>query len=60
MRAPSFCWSGDQGFKSLADYVHGKGLLSGIHIMRGIPREEVDKNLPIEGLPFTPPISPTR
>ena len=37
------------GFKPLADYVHGKGLKFGIHIMRGIPREAVDKNLPIEG-----------
>ncbi|SEG35089.1 Alpha galactosidase A [Eubacterium ruminantium] len=26
------------GFKPLADYVHGKGLKFGIHIMRGIPR----------------------
>jgi alpha-galactosidase len=37
------------GFKPLADYVHSKGLKFGIHIMRGIPREAVDKNLPIEG-----------
>jgi hypothetical protein len=37
------------GFKGLADYVHGKGLKFGIHIMRGIPREAVDRNLPIEG-----------
>ncbi len=27
-----------QGFKPLADYVHGLGLKFGIHIMRGIPR----------------------
>ena len=37
------------GFKALADYVHSKGLKFGFHIMRGIPREAVDKNLPIEG-----------
>ena len=37
------------GFKSLADYVHSKGLKFGIHIMRGIPREAVEKNLPIKG-----------
>ncbi|AXC15925.1 Alpha-galactosidase precursor [Acidisarcina polymorpha] len=37
------------GFKPLADYIHTKGLKFGIHIMRGIPREAVDKNLPIEG-----------
>jgi alpha-galactosidase len=44
--------SGDAGFKALADYVHGKGLKFGIHIMRGIPREAVDKNLPIEGTKY--------
>ncbi len=40
------------GFKPLADYVHSKGLKFGIHIMRGIPREAVDKNLPIAGTKF--------
>ncbi len=40
------------GFKPLADYVHSKGLKFGIHIMRGIPREAVDKNLPIKGTSF--------
>ena len=40
------------GFKGLADYAHSKGLKFGIHIMRGIPREAVDKNLPIEGTSF--------
>lgn len=37
------------GFKALADYVHGKGLKFGIHIMRGIPRQAVAENLPIKG-----------
>jgi alpha-galactosidase len=37
------------GFKPLADYVHARGLKFGIHIMRGIPREAVEKNLPILG-----------
>jgi len=37
------------GFKTLANYVHSKGLKFGFHIMRGIPREAVDKNLPIKG-----------
>ena len=37
------------GFKPLADYAHSRGLRFGVHIMRGIPREAVDKNLPIEG-----------
>ncbi len=36
-----------KGFKPLADYVHSKGLKFGIHIMRGIPRQAVDKNLPV-------------
>jgi len=35
------------GFKPLADYAHSRGLKFGIHIIRGIPREAVDKNLPI-------------
>src|SRR5690349_12605558 len=33
------------GFKALADYVHGKGLKFGIHVMRGIPRQAVAENL---------------
>ena len=40
------------GFKPLADYVHTKGLKFGIHIMRGIPRQAVEKNLPIKGATF--------
>lgn len=41
--------SNEQGFKPLADYLHSKGLKFGIHIMRGIPRAAVEKNLPILG-----------
>jgi alpha-galactosidase len=37
------------GFKPLADYVHALGLEFGIHVMRGIPRQAVATNLPIEG-----------
>jgi alpha-galactosidase len=40
------------GFKPLADYVHSKGLKFGIHIMRGIPRQAVEQNLPIKGTPY--------
>ena len=36
------------GFKPLAEYIHSKGLKFGIHIMRGIPRQAVDDNLPIK------------
>lgn len=38
-----------KGFKELADYVHGKGLKFGIHIMRGIPTDAVERKLPIKG-----------
>jgi len=41
-----------QGFKPLADYTHSLGLKFGIHIIRGIPREAVVKNLPVAGSSF--------
>ena len=37
------------GFKPLADYVHSLGLKFGIHILRGIPKQAVERNLPIAG-----------
>ena len=37
----------DRGFTALADYVHSLGLKFGIHIIRGIPRQAVERNLPI-------------
>ncbi len=40
------------GFKPLADYIHSKGLKFGIHIMRGIPKQAVVKNVPIKGTPY--------
>jgi alpha-galactosidase len=43
---------GADGFKNLAAYVHGKGLKFGIHIMRGIPRQAAEKNLPILGTSY--------
>jgi alpha-galactosidase len=42
-----------KGFKPLADYIHGKGLKFGIHIMRGVPVEAVKRNLPISGSIYT-------
>ena len=39
----------NDGFKPLADYVHSLGLKFGIHILRGIPKAAVEKNLPIAG-----------
>ncbi len=41
--------SGGRGLKPVADYVHSLGLKIGIHIIRGIPREAVEKNLAIAG-----------
>ncbi len=44
--------SNGAGFKPLADWVHSQGLKFGLHIIRGIPREAVEKNLPIAGSSF--------
>ena len=41
------------GFKPLADKLHAMGLKFGIHMMRGIPRQAVERNLPIAELKFT-------
>jgi hypothetical protein len=41
-----------EGFKLLADWVHAQGLKFGIHIIRGIPKQVVDQNLPVEGSSF--------
>jgi hypothetical protein len=41
-----------RGFKSLADKVHAMGLKFGIHVQRGIPRQDVKANTPIEGSNF--------
>jgi hypothetical protein len=43
------------GFKPLADYVHSLGLKFGVHIIRGIPREAVTKNMPVAGSSFHAP-----
>ena len=40
------------GFRPLADYLHQLGLKFGLHILRGIPKEAVERNLPIQGSPF--------
>lgn len=44
--------AGGIGFKALADWTHKKGLKFGIHLMRGVPRQAVDKELPILGSSF--------
>ncbi len=41
-----------RSFKPIADYLHAKGLRFGLHLMRGIPRQAVDRdNSPILGRP---------
>ena len=47
LRFPSS--ANNTGFKPLAAYAHSLGLKFGIHILRGIPKQAVEKNLPIEG-----------
>lgn len=42
----------EAGFAPLAAYVHAKGLKFGIHILQGIPREAVRRNLSIDGSSF--------
>ena len=39
-------------FRPLADYLHSLGLKFGLHIIRGIPREAVEKNLPVANSQF--------
>ena len=41
------------GFKPLADYIHSKGLKFGIHMMRGIPRQAWQQDLPVKGTAYT-------
>lgn len=38
-----------KGFEPLADYVHSKGLRFGIHIMRGMPRQAVERGTALLG-----------
>jgi alpha-galactosidase len=52
-RFPSALQDGrNAGFEELAKSVHATGLKFGVHIIRGIPRESVLRNLPIEGSAF--------
>jgi alpha-galactosidase len=44
--------AGGKNFQPLAAWVHAQELKFGLHIIRGIPREAVDKNLPIAGSTF--------
>ncbi|HEY5215013.1 MAG TPA: glycoside hydrolase family 27 protein, partial [Acidobacteriaceae bacterium] len=42
----------DTSFKVLGAWVHAQGLKFGIHIVRGIPRASVERNLPIQDSSF--------
>lgn len=44
--------AGGKGFRPLADRVHALGLRFGIHLMRGIPRLAVERNLPVLGTKY--------
>ena len=41
--------AGGKGFRPIADKIHDMGLLFGIHIMRGVPRLAVHRQLPVLG-----------
>jgi hypothetical protein len=41
--------AGGAGFAPLAARIHSMGLKFGVHLMRGIPRQAVDQNLPVLG-----------
>jgi hypothetical protein len=41
------------GFKALVDKLHAKNLKFGLHLMRGIPRVAVERDLPIKGTKYT-------
>jgi hypothetical protein len=52
-RFPSALQKGQNtGFEQIATWVHSLGLRFGIHVVRGVPRESVSRNLPIEGTEF--------
>ena len=51
-RFPSAGAGEKASFKTLGEYVHAQGLKFGIHIVRGIPKVSVARNLPVEGSAF--------
>ena len=44
--------AGGVGLKPLGDWVHAQGLKFGVHVVRGIPKQAVDSDLPIAGSSF--------
>jgi len=54
-RFPSCMVDGkNQGFKAIADKLHGMGLKFGIHIMRGVPKSVVGSSYKLKGSEDTP------
>ena len=45
--------AGGNGFAPLAAEIHRLGLRFGVHMMRGIPRRAVERDLPLAGTPWT-------
>jgi alpha-galactosidase len=45
--------AGKRGFAPLAARIHAMGLKFGVHVMRGIPRLAVDRNLPVLGTGYS-------
>lgn len=44
--------AGGRGFAPLAGLIHAMGMKFGIHLMRGMPRLAVERNLPVWGTPY--------
>jgi alpha-galactosidase len=44
--------SGGAGFTPLGRFIHSRGLKFGLHLMRGIPRQAVDRDLPVKGTSY--------
>ena len=45
--------TGVQGFRRIIDYIHSKGMLFGLHVMRGISAVAVEYQLPVLGTNYT-------
>ncbi|THV40959.1 glycoside hydrolase family 27 protein [Glycomyces buryatensis] len=52
--------AGGAGFKPLADYVHALGLKFGVHVLRGVPRQAVAADCPIQGSEYSAAQIPDR
>jgi alpha-galactosidase len=48
----SLVYGGSPGLEDVGKWLHAHGMLFGIHIIRGVPKESVRMNLPIEGATY--------